>query len=241
MSSHGAAPPRLVQRELSQLDREPFDLQCGQPQPYVHCQPHMHGKTSRAVSDRGTPMPASRSLFNLLPRRSPIRRIASELYGRLVAHARARTFYADLGVPDTPEGRLEVLMLCVVLMLRRLKKEGESATPIARALSETFVTDMDDCLREMGVGDMMVATKVKKAAAALFDRSRDYGAALSGGDDAALARLVALHVLAIGQDDDEPDVAGSIAAHARAFEEALLASPLAAIVEGNAVLPEPRA
>ena len=46
---------------------------------------------------------------------------------------------------------------------------------------------MDDCLREMGVGDMSVAKKVKKAAAALFDRLRDYGGALQPATARSLA------------------------------------------------------
>ena len=139
-------------------------------------------------------MPANRPPWGLLPRRNVHAATAAELYDRLVAQARSPTFYAELGVPDTPEGRLECLMLHVVLMLRRLAHEGAGAAPLAQALAEAFVTDMDDCLREMGVGDMAVATKVKKAAAALFDRSRDYGNALTAGGTGALADLIGMHV-----------------------------------------------
>lgn len=139
-------------------------------------------------------MTFKQSLWSLIPGRRGLSHTASELYGRLVAQAREPAFYARLGVPDTPEGRLELLVLHVVLVLRRLKREGDAGADLGRALAETFVADMDDCLREMGVGDISVAKKVKKAAAALYDRSKDYGRALDGADAAALARIVARHV-----------------------------------------------
>ena len=73
-------------------------------------------------------MPAQPSLLEPAdaPRHAP-NDTATELYGRLVAQARRPAFYAALGVPDTPEGRLELIMLHMVLMLRRLGREGEAA------------------------------------------------------------------------------------------------------------------
>jgi cytochrome b pre-mRNA-processing protein 3 len=139
-------------------------------------------------------MPAHRSLWDVLTRRQPHDTTATDLYGRLVAHARTPAFYAVHGVPDTPEGRLELIVLHLVLMLRRLAKDGEPGSSLSRAISETFVTDMDDCMREMGVSDISVARKVKKVAAALFDRIRDYGAALDKGDRDTLSALIARHI-----------------------------------------------
>jgi cytochrome b pre-mRNA-processing protein 3 len=136
-------------------------------------------------------MPAKLPGWGLLTRRSDPARTATELYGRLVAQARSPAFYAGMGVPDTPEGRFELLLLHMALMLRRLQREGQETAQLARALSETFVIDMDDCMREMGVGDLTVAKKVKKAAAALYDRSRDYGKALELADADLLAQLIA--------------------------------------------------
>jgi cytochrome b pre-mRNA-processing protein 3 len=139
-------------------------------------------------------MPAFRPLWGLLKRRDDPSSTASELYGRLVTQARTPALYAELGAPDTPDGRLELVILHLVLLLRRLADAPEAAD-LSRALTETFVTDVDDNLREMGVSDIGVPRKVKKAAAAVFDRSRDYGRALDAGDAAELSRLLALHVL----------------------------------------------
>ncbi|MGE0627630.1 MAG: ubiquinol-cytochrome C chaperone family protein [Hyphomicrobiaceae bacterium] len=163
-------------------------------------------------------------------------RTASELYGRLVARSRAPWFYAGLGVPDTPEGRLEMVMLHVVLALRRLAAEGQPGQLLARALTETFVTDMDDCLREMGVGDIAVAGKVKKAAAALYDRNRDYGEALAippgdPGDGDKLAGLLAEHVLG-----RKGGAAEELAVYAREAETHLRETNRASVLCGQMLL-----
>lgn len=119
---------------------------------------------------------------------------ASELYGRVVAQSRLPAFYSEFGVPDSPEGRLETIVIHLVLVIRRLRREGEAGDRLARTVAEAFVTDMDDCMREMGISDLTVPKKVKKAAGALWDRARDYGPALDAADKSALAELLAQHV-----------------------------------------------
>ena len=178
-------------------------------------------------------------IWDFLSGNSQPRRTAAELYGRLVAHSRAPAIYADLNVPDTPEGRFEVLMLHVVLMLRRLSRDGAVAEPLSRAVSEAFVTDMDDCLREMGVGDLTVAKKVKLAAAALYDRSRDYGAALASNDADGLARLLRRHVWAeSGTPDAGVDTAARrLAAYAAKIEAQLADHAIDAVAEGRLDFP----
>ena len=180
-------------------------------------------------------MPANLPLWGLLTRRKSRVDTATELYGRLVAQARHQTFYSELGVPDTPEGRLELLMLHVALLLRRLGREGDGAAALAQTLSERFVTDIDDCLREMGVGDLAVAAKVKKAAAALFDRTRAYSAALSENDAGAIAATLG-RALGEGDADAAPGMR-RIAAYAQAYDGVLGAASLEDIVAGNAAPP----
>ena len=179
-------------------------------------------------------MTAQRTLWDVLTRRGPLDGTATELYGRLVAQARTPAFYAVHGAPDTPEGRLEMIVLHVVLLLRRLAREAETASALSQTISETFVTDMDDCMREMGVSDISVARKVKKAAAALFDRIRDYGAALDKGDRDALSVLIAAHV---HETTGTPAGAGRIAAYALATDALLTRTPLAEIERGNIPFP----
>ena len=122
--------------------------------------------------------------------RSSHTRTAREIYGSIVASARQETFFAKWGVPDTREGRFEMLALQVALVMRRLGRAGAEGAALARTLGETFITDMDDNMREIGISDIVVPRKVKAAAAALYDRHRDYGRALDTGDTNALAQLI---------------------------------------------------
>jgi cytochrome b pre-mRNA-processing protein 3 len=123
-------------------------------------------------------------------RDNPTTRTAREIYGSIVTSARQRTFYADWKVPDTPEGRFELLVIHMALVMQRLGRAGASGPDLSRALAEAFVIDIDDNMREIGIGDLAVPRKVKRAAAALYDRHTDIGAALASGDSAAVAAIV---------------------------------------------------
>jgi cytochrome b pre-mRNA-processing protein 3 len=117
-------------------------------------------------------------------RRAEAGRRAEELYGSVVTAARHPAFYRDIGAPDTPEGRFELIALHLFLLLEGMKAQNSDGTELAQRAIEAFVTDMDDCMREMGVGDMSVGKKVKRAAAAFYERSGAYrrGLASPGGE-----------------------------------------------------------
>jgi cytochrome b pre-mRNA-processing protein 3 len=118
------------------------------------------------------------------------RQKARSLYGSIVTQARARGFYAHWGVPDTAEGRFEMVALHVVVVLQRLAQAGEPGWHLSRALTEAFAVDVDDNLREMSVGDLAVPRHVKRAVRALYDRHSVYGAALAALDDGPLLAAI---------------------------------------------------
>lgn len=120
--------------------------------------------------------------------------MARSLYDAIVSAARHPAFFTQARVPDTPEGRYEMLALHLTLVLGQLSAQGGPAHGLAQALTEVFVQDMDDSIREMGIGDTGVARRVKKAAAGLYDRHNDYGRALAAGDRQALAAALERHV-----------------------------------------------
>jgi cytochrome b pre-mRNA-processing protein 3 len=117
-------------------------------------------------------------------RRAAVGRRAEKLYGSVVTTARHPAFYRDNGVPDTPEGRFELIALHLFLALDCGGEKDMAATELSQRTIEAFVTDMDDCMREMGVGDMAVGKKVKRAAAAFYERAGAYrrGLAKQGPD-----------------------------------------------------------
>src|SRR5262245_61688437 len=129
-------------------------------------------------------------MFGWLSGRRQRRRTARSFYGSIVTQARTPIFYAQWGVPDTLQGRSEMIMLHLALALGRLAAEGEPGRRLARALNEAFVVGMDDAMREMTFGDLAVPREVKRATAALFDRQRAYLAALAGGHDMSLPETI---------------------------------------------------
>jgi cytochrome b pre-mRNA-processing protein 3 len=117
-------------------------------------------------------------MFTWFKPRNPLAAKASELYGLIVTASRRPDFYLDGGVPDTKEGRFSVLVMHLALVLERLRAEGGAGSAFGQAVIEAFVTDMDDNMREIGIGDTSVPRNVKKAAAALEARWNRYREAL---------------------------------------------------------------
>ena len=115
------------------------------------------------------------------------------IYGMIVTQAREPLFYRDLGVPDTVNGRFDLVLLHLWLVLRRLKSVG-SGTALSQALFDHFCTDMDDNLREMGVGDQTVPKRMREFGEAFYGRTAAYDMALTEGTD-ALAGAICKNVL----------------------------------------------
>jgi cytochrome b pre-mRNA-processing protein 3 len=113
---------------------------------------------------------------------------AIALYGSVVTQARQPAFYAAYGVPDTVDGRYEMIALHMFFVLHRLKSAGGSGE-LAQQLFDTMFDDMDKNLREMGAGDMGVGKRVRAMAEGLYGRMAAYEAGLAGDDTALTAAL----------------------------------------------------
>ena len=128
---------------------------------------------------------------------------ASErFYRTIVDQARNPQFYEEWEVPDTPDGRFDMIALHAVLIFRRLRAEAATAAT-AQALFDRMFADFDENLREMGVGDLRVGKQVKAMAKGLYGRIVAYGDALDRDDqaalDEALRRNVYRHVNPVGR------------------------------------------
>jgi cytochrome b pre-mRNA-processing protein 3 len=106
------------------------------------------------------------------------------LYGAIVAAARQPRAYAEWGVPDTIDGRFDMIVLHMFLVLDRLRADGEATVKFRQSLTDLFFLDMDRSLREMGVGDLSVGKKVRKMAEAFYGRVSAYTKGMA--DDSAL-------------------------------------------------------
>ena len=122
-------------------------------------------------------------------RRNPIRAAAERAYGSTVEQARRPDFFTTLGVPDTLDGRFELVCLHAFLYLQRLKGMQAPAAELAQRFFDSMFADFDRSLREIGTGDLGVGRQVKRMAEAFYGRIRAYEDGLAGGDEALCAAL----------------------------------------------------
>jgi cytochrome b pre-mRNA-processing protein 3 len=114
----------------------------------------------------------------------------SALYGAIVAQARLPAFYRDYNVPDTVDGRFELIVLHLALLLDRLAEEP-GMRGLGQGVFDLFCQDMDHNLREMGVGDLAVPKQMRRMGEAFYGRAQAYREAIAKADDKALAEALA--------------------------------------------------
>ena len=163
-------------------------------------------------------------ILNRLSRRPDASQV---LYERIVAAARQEVFYALWAVPDTVDGRFDMIALHLFLVLERLKGEGPAVEEFRQVLTDTFFQDMDRSLREMGVGDISVGKKVRKMAEAFYGRVQAYAEALSSG--AGLEDALRRNIF---PDAPEQDVS-ALAAWVQAARTVLAAQETGRLMEGD--------
>jgi cytochrome b pre-mRNA-processing protein 3 len=166
------------------------------------------------------------------PRLSP-RGTIETIYGMIVTRAREPLFYRDLGVSDTINGRFDLLILHLWMVLRRLRPM-EGGVELAQALFDRFCADMDANLREMGVGDLTVPKRMQAFGEAFYGRAAAYDLALTEGEE-ALAQALRKNVL----DGARPDEARRLAAYVEIVIKDLAARDDAALQSAQWAFPLP--
>lgn len=183
-------------------------------------------------------------------RRSPQARTIAGLYGAIVAQARQASFYTDYGVPDTPEGRFDLIVLHLILVLERLDRTGggndngitgtghASSYGLGQALFDAFCSDLDANLREMGVGDLAVPKRMRAFGEAFYGRRQAYLASFSATDERAFEKALARNIF---PDDGAGHGAARLARYARAVRRSLDAQQEGALSRGEVAFPAPEA
>lgn len=132
-------------------------------------------------------------LTNLF-RSRPHARMGETLYERAVDQARQPDFYTTLSVADRIDARFELYTLHALLLILRLRDDGEGGAEAAQSLFDTYVSALDHALRELGVGDTSVGKKMRKLGEAMYGRMQAYETPLRDGDQAVLAESLARNV-----------------------------------------------
>ncbi len=166
----------------------------------------------------------------------PAKAAGAKLYARAVSQARSARLYAEMGVRDSMEGRFELFTLHVVLLLERLKGQGDIAAETSQATFDAYVRGLDDAFREIGVSDTAVGKKMKKLAGAFYGRLKAFDEAVASVPDrTALSAFIARTVL---EERGEGDVE-ALTAYVISARDALADQSLESLLQGEAQWPNP--
>jgi cytochrome b pre-mRNA-processing protein 3 len=171
--------------------------------------------------------------FRLNPRNRKI----DDLYGAIVAQSRHAAFYTGYGVPDTMDGRFDLIVLHIVVLLARLDRAGPSARGAGQNLFDRFCRDLDANLREMGVGDLAVPKRMRQFGEAFYGRQAAYLAAFDAPDRRELEKALARNIFQ-GVNGTGPR---RLARYAHTLARQLEVHDQAALLRGAVVFPDPEA
>ena len=167
------------------------------------------------------------------------REAARRLYTAAVRQARNPTLYSEGGVADTLDGRFDLIVLHVVSVMRRLRQCDEAGRQLSQALFDVMFDDMDQSLREMGVGDLRVGKRVKQMARAFYGRAKAYDEAFDQAPGAERRRSI-VEALERNVFNNAPPPAARLHAMAQYVEtllEALGGQSAEALLGGDVGLP----
>lgn len=155
---------------------------------------------------------------------------AQDLYAAIVAQARQEVFHDALAVPDTLDGRFDLITLHAVMVMDRLGQESEAAPrDFAQTLFDEMFNALDMNLREMGVGDLSVPKRMKRMAEVFYGRAGAYRVALKTGDDVALAAAIQRNLYPEGAPKGAPE---KLSAYVRALVTYLAGQSAANLMKG---------
>lgn len=129
--------------------------------------------------------------------------VAHALYSAILIQARLPVFYINFGVQDTVDGRFDMIVLHAHILFNRLKEGAAEDQDIAQAVFDLMFADMDQNLREMGVGDTGVSIRVKAMAEAFYGRATAYADGLREDDDTILIAALKRNLYRNSKANDE--------------------------------------
>ena len=127
-------------------------------------------------------------IFGLFQRSSK-KDFPHHIYTAIVEQARNPAFYTRYGVPDTIDGRFEMIVLHLFIYFSRIDGSDAALRALRQDVFDVFTSDMDRSLREMGVGDLSVPKKMKVVAESFYGRMKAYEAALKDGNGAFIETM----------------------------------------------------
>lgn len=188
-----------------------------------------------ALGSPGGEIEAVLTMLQRLFRPNPAKQAGEALYAAAAGQARKPDFYTVGGVADTREGRFELYTLHVILLVERLKGETGMAGEARQMLFDRYVKGLDDAFRELGVGDLSVAKRVKKLGQAFYGRLKAFEEAVATlPDSAALTDLLTRTAL-----EDRAATAPALTAYVINARDLLSGQPVGTLLTGDILWEKP--
>ena len=116
--------------------------------------------------------------------------LVDSIYEKIVLISRNKTFYESYSVPDTLDGRFDLLVLFSVIITFFLHKSGPTGKLLSQILFDKIFLDLDLSLRELGAGDAGVHIKIKNMVKSYMGRQKVYCDSLERNDFKTLKKQI---------------------------------------------------
>ena len=113
--------------------------------------------------------------------------VHNDIYQKIVEFSRNKIFYTKFNVPDTIDGRFDMLVLITIIVVFRLSKIKDEGIKLSQKIFDIVFKDLDFSLRELGAGDVSVANNMKKLISSYMGRQKIYLKAFKNDDEKFLA------------------------------------------------------
>ena len=155
--------------------------------------------------------------------RAKRKKTAAAIYQHCVARGRAPVFYDIINVPDTLDGRFGWICMHVCLVVDRLYRCHEPMETLGQAVFDVMFADVEDNLREHGIGDLSVPRQMKRMMQRYNGCQHAYAGALHNGDDVSLRDAIARNIYGAYEDSGvENEVLDAMCNYVRRCEYALI-------------------
>jgi cytochrome b pre-mRNA-processing protein 3 len=148
------------------------------------------------------------SMLNLFKRKNPYEGAARILYAQALEQTRDPEFYSKFGVPDSFDGRFDLLLLHIFLLMERMLGEPNVGQSFNQALFDVTFADMDQTLREMGIGDMGIPKHMRRMMKAFNGRMHAYSEA---AEPEAFKEVLAKNLYGTVQEPDAAHITAMLA------------------------------
>ena len=163
-------------------------------------------------------------------RRSPMSEPAQQLYQTIVGHARRPEFYLKAAVPDSLDGRFDMIALHAFFVMYHLKRDQGEGRALSQELFDVMFAQIDQGLRQAGVGDLGISKRVKAMVCAYYGRVRAYERGVAA-EDAVLEDALRRNLYRAAE--PAPETLALMVDYVRRQTRAVAAQPVANLLAGR--------